>query len=298
MRVCNICQNISIKTARVGCYEKCSGCGHEVHVGPLSDRFIVNDELFIDSVQKIDGLLKYKKKIVEFCMKDDNFLLDVGSASGKFLYNLKNKFRGSAGVEITPECIKFSKDQLQLRIVQKISELADVKLSVVTFWHTMEHIPFPELQEILSFIKKHSTADSKLIISVPNADSTLYRLNGSNFAYYDNASHIHQFSPRSLDLLLGQFGFVQERRFFSFAYSFFGYLQTWLNSGNLKRNFLYFFLKRGEKFGLNKPKIYLLFIYNIVLAGLLIIPALVGCIYDAIFKNRAVVLTLCYHFEP
>jgi hypothetical protein len=298
MGICDICHGICVKINDINDYEKCSTCGHEIHIGPLIEKFIINDGLSFGAVTKVDSLEKFKKKIVKICVKDYNFLLDVGSASGKFIYNHRGVFKNLAGIEVTPECITFAREKLGLNIIKNISELGDVRLSLVTFWHTLEHIPFSELREIFIFMNNHSTNLTRTVISVPNADSLLYKWSGSKFAYYDNISHIRQFTPRSLDLLLKEFDFVKEREFFSFPYSFFCYLQTMLNYANLNHNFLYFFLKRKNRFGLDKLKILFLFVYNLVLAGILFIPALIGSLYDAVLKNKAVVSTICYRFKP
>ncbi len=288
---CLICNNINLKQA--GEYLKCADCGHEIFVGKLKDDFMINEVLLEDRVRRLDSLDKFKLKTVQRIMIENKFLLDVGSASGKFLNHCKVFFDGCAGVEITEECIRFSREKLGLKIYKDISEIVNM-VSVATFWHSLEHIPFTEIVKIFGIIGKKTGKNSKILISVPNSNSLMYKIFKKDFAYYDNRSHAHQFSDDSLDLLMEKFCYKKDSYHFSFAYSAFGYLQSLMNKFNKIHNFLYFYAKRGECFGKNKVELAYLLIYNSILLFLFLIPSLSLVLFDFFFKNKGGVITICY----
>ncbi len=279
-------------------YLRCVSCGHEIRNENFKEEaMIVNDQLSKEAVLKTDRLEKFKRKVVEEVSSDKNFLLDIGSSSGKFLYHNRDLFRDYLGIEVTPSCVAFSRDVLGLNIKTKLDD-ADLKtISVISFWHSLEHLKISNFEQMMAVIMRHTNQDTKLVISVPNSESMLYRIAGQNYAYYDPESHIHQFSKESLGKLLERFGFAEEKVFFSLSYSFFGYLQSFINYGNLRHNFLYYHLKRGTEFGLNKWRIRALFFYNVFLSAVFFIPALLGVIYDSFVKERGAILTICYQIK-
>lgn len=294
MAVCFVCGGTIFTATSSEDYSACECCGYELKKDIVTEPLIINDPLSLADIKKVSWLERFKLKTIENIAIAHDFIVDVGSSSGKFLYYVKDKFKEHLGIEITPESIAFSRDVLGLTISPSLSAISDKKISVVTFWHSLEHIPADEINNILKKINLASTPESRVVISVPNAGSTLYRMLGRKFAYHDSASHMHQFSRNSLDKLLSSHGFEPTKQFYSFAYAMFGYLQSSLNLGNLRLNFLYYYLKRGRKFGLNKPNLALLLGYNALLCVIFAIPALLGAIYDLMVKDYGTVLTICY----
>lgn len=297
MLTCAICNNTEFIKARSTDYDKCTKCGHELKNTTITDPFIINDPLSVTAIKKLSILDKFKLRISLTSRRSNAFLVDVGSSSGKFLYHIQDKFKKTVGIEITPSSVEFSKTQLNLAIVPHIQDIGSEKISLVTFWHSLEHIPFSEINDILKMISMYAEKDIRILVSVPNADALIYQMFGKKFAYCDRASHVHQFSVRSLDALFAKYNFVKEKTFFSFSYSIFGYLQTLVNLGNVTDNFLYFFLKRNREFGKNRTKTFLLFIYNVLLSGIMFLPALVGVCYELVYKKKANVLTVCYQLK-
>lgn len=294
MGSCFICNNVDFKKARVPDYLKCAVCGHEQKKGGVSEHFIVNDVLSLKEVEKKDALERFRVEVVSACARSYDFILDVGSASGKFLFHVKDRFKKHLGIEITKACVDFAREKLRLTISERIDDIQDENISVVTFWHSLEHIPEHELSNMLRIISARSTSETALIIAVPNADSTLYKMSGKHFSYYDPYSHVHQFSYASLLLLMKKCGFEQKRMFFSFAYSSFGYLQSMLNLVNVEHNFLYYYLKRGKEFGKNRTALFLRGLYNVTLCTIFLLPAVTGTLYDFLSKKRGAVLTICF----
>ncbi|NJD77470.1 MAG: class I SAM-dependent methyltransferase [Candidatus Methanoperedens sp.] len=292
-KTCFICGSKIFATSLQGDYIKCVACGHETIKNYKHQSFIINEILSVEGINKQGLLDKFKQKVLKKCTVTNDFLLDVGSASGKFLYHNKSFFKRCAGIEVTEECISFAKNHLGLEIVKDISEVTN-NISVATFWHSLEHMSDENIQKILDVINSKSSDDTRVIISVPNNESLQYALFGDRYAYYDLQSHIHQFSVKSLDKLMEKYGFEKQCNFYSFPYSSFGYLQGFVNLVNPIHNYLYYRKKRGQTFTKSKGKILFLDIYNFLFLLLFILPSLLFSIHDLIHLDKGSVITACY----
>ncbi len=210
-------------------------------------------------------------------------ILDIGSGRGLMLYYLKKyyNYRRAAGIQISKNAVKFSREKLGLEIYDKdLLEvpLEDSSFDVITMWHVLEHMVKPE-----RYIKKISSllADGgSMVVEVPNFNSWTRRLTKQYWLGLDLKHHINFFTPDSLSALLKKHGFkIKKVHTFSLEYStfistqsivslitrsdnvFFEYLQTADHSRNttfhlflfamlmpvcLLVNMLLFFSKRGE----------------------------------------------------
>jgi 2-polyprenyl-3-methyl-5-hydroxy-6-metoxy-1,4-benzoquinol methylase len=226
-------------------YRSCSNCGYEMLVSTQAQGFIINDDLSKKEIHHLTNLDRFKantlalfdERIMKTC------LLDIGSASGKFLYHNARRYSQAVGIEITPESLKFSQQVLGLNIIENIQN-APEEVSVATAWHSLEHIPSQQLLELLACLSKKMSNGGRFIVSVPNAASWQYRWFGSAYAYYDAPNHLHQFTPESLNQLMQCFGFNPIGTVNSWTYNTFGYTQSLLNIITHSHNYLYYRLKR------------------------------------------------------
>ncbi|MBI5195878.1 MAG: class I SAM-dependent methyltransferase [Nitrospirae bacterium] len=256
-------------------------------------QFIINDILSEEKVKKIDLLEKFKRSVIANCSKAHDFLLDVGASSGKFLFNNKKMFHNHAGIEITPECIRFSRDVLRLNIMTDVAAITS-PISVATFWHSLEHMPADDIKKILCHVRSLSFDNTRIVISVPNNFSLQYRLFGEGYAFYDLQNHIHQFSADSLNRLMENSGFDKVQIFRSSVYNIFGYLQGFMNKCNSTHNYFYYRKKRMQVFDKSKKRLLFLDIYNYALAVLFLMPAILLSLYDSLFPGNGGVITACY----
>ncbi len=253
---------------------------------------IVNDRLDTCDPTRLNALDRFKNRIVERFCRADGFLLDIGSASGRFLHQQRGNFRRVAGVEVTPESVEFARG-LGLEITGDLESL-DGTPSVVTFWHSLEHIPADAVVRMLSWLGRHREPDTVVIISVPNAASLQARLFRERFAFYDVPHHLHQFTPGSLDRLMADAGFAQEKLFRSFLYENFGWLQGMLNLFNRQHDYFYYRRKRGYDFGLSPSVQHFLDIFNLLIIPLLLPFSLLMTLFGAAMPRQGGVLTVCY----
>ena len=271
-------------------YRHCRKCGHELLKTARAQGYMVNDPLDREDVIKVGMLDRFKKNVLHrFCEEINRFcLLDVGSSSGKFLLQNAGRFEKTIGIEVTPEAIKFSRNVLGLEVYESIHDV-NANISVVTFWHSLEHIPADDMLEMLKGISCQMSPGGKVIVSVPNNKSIQYRLFRTAYAFFDVPHHIHQFSPYSLDCLFKRFGFSKVSRVPSWPYNVFGYIQSILNFLTGTHNYLYYrFKRRSIRPSPWKDMINTLFLPVAVPAGFTL------ALLDAAFPNQQGVLTLCY----
>lgn len=261
-------------------------------IGQEVQGFIINDILDIKALKK-DFLFFFKKYVTLNCARQFNLIIDIGSGSGQFLYFIKKFFKKSIGIEVTDNSYNFSKEVLNLEIYKSIVDIKET-FSVVTLWHSLEHIPSIEINNILSKLKFLSDCFSRIIVSVPNSKSIQYSIFKINFAFYDYPNHLHQFCYKSLVLLFQKAGFCVEKDFYSFNYILFGYIQGMLNTVCKIHNYFYYRKKRGINFKLSKPKTILLDLFNLIMICIFFIPALLMTFIEYFTKNKRAVITLCF----
>lgn len=289
---CFVCGGGPLEAA-TSSYLRCPGCGHEILKEGQAQTFMLNDVLDPAEHAKPDLIVRFQSSIVRRVMRKDGLLVDIGSGSGKFLFHNRAAFRSILGVEVTPENVRYSTEVLGLPVRASLPEDLGVP-SVVTLWHSLEHIPTEALDPILRSLGAACDGDSRLVVSVPNSRSLQHRLLGEGYAYYDVPNHLHQFSPRSLDLLMRRYGFEEVESFFSPLYIAFGYAQGALNAVMPIHNYYYYRRKRGARFGLPPFKLGGLDLVNSALFLGAIPFALALSLVDLTLRDLRGVLTVCY----
>jgi len=287
---CFICGSVRFDP-RTFAYRRCKECGHETLIGGQSQGYIVNDPLSEDDIKNWTGLDRFKQRVM--LQFDPNppqgaQWVDIGSSSGKYLYQNRNRYTNAFGLEITPEALNFSRNVLGLSVFEDVARLPK-NIHVATAWHSLEHFPVIALVNVLEVIASSMSSGAHFIISVPNASSRQYLWFGRSFAFFDVPNHLHQFSPQSLDRLMARFGFRHIATVPSWPYNSFGYIQGLLNILTGTHNYLYYRIKRRS--------LHSSLLLDIVNASLLPIMVPIGFILgllDSIFQNGQGVITACY----
>ena len=140
-------------------------------------------------------------------IKKNEKLLDIGSGSGQFLYEMKSLGLDVYGVEPGEFDEKATKKE-GLEI--KKSNLKEAKFKketfdLITMSHVLEHVsnPLENLEEIHRILKKNG----RFIISVPNYNSLAYKIFGSNWYQLDIPRHLFDYSDKILKRVLEERGF-------------------------------------------------------------------------------------------
>lgn len=280
----------------VGDYVRCPFCGHETLRSGQTQTFMVNDRLSLSDVMRRDGLTKFQLDVVSTASPRKHLLIDIGSGSGKFLFHAKELFSRYAGVEISDASLHFSVDTLKLNVAENLPEDLD-QLSAVTFWHSLEHIPAEALDTILAQLAAAADANTRIIVSVPNALSRQSRWFGRYYAYFDPPHHLHQFTPESLDTVFSRHLLRRDAQFVGWSYNGFGWLQGMLNLVFPIHNYLYYRLKRGRAV-VNSPLTRTaLDLANLLISALFALPALAASILDSLDADRGGVITYVYKLD-
>lgn len=286
---CFICGGIEFKS-RTKDYRCCLNCGHEVLLSTKEQGFIINDNLSEKEVRRITALDRFKARTLsQFDSSlERKQLLDIGSASGKFLLHNAWRYKRATGLEITPESLAFSRQVLGLDIIEDIQDVQN-GISAATAWHSLEHIPEQHLMALLDNLSHQMPLGGRFIVSVPNGASWQYRIFGSAYAYYDVPNHLHQFTPDSLLKLMQRYGFQHVSTVNSWFYNTFGYTQSLLNILTNTHNYLYYRLKRRSR----KPSLVLDVVNGLLLAVCLPAGWLLG-LADALNLKYQGVITVCF----
>ncbi|MFA5074273.1 MAG: radical SAM protein [Nitrospirota bacterium] len=136
-------------------------------------------------------------------------ILDVGCGTGNLLYEMREKGTWQGyGLEVSPVYTEHIKKQSGINIMQ--GTLAEAHypsdfFDVITMIHVMEHIPSPmdTLQETIRILKKNGLA----VIAVPNIKSLVARITREQWDWVAPETHLHYFSPQTLEIALKQAGF-------------------------------------------------------------------------------------------
>jgi len=266
-------------------YYSCKKCGHRLRKKNKVN-FMLNDNLDIKDIHNTNLLDCYKNYILKKVKK--NNWLDIGSSSGKYLYNNKKNFKECSGIEVSPEAFFFSKKNLKLKIFKKISQLK-FRPNLLTAWHSIEHFSKKDLIIFLSSVSKIVKKNTFFLISVPNSQSYQNKFFKKKFAYYDLLNHYHEFTINSLDHLLLKFNFEKRKIFYSYPYNLFGLQQGFLNLIFTQQNYFYYRFKRKSlRYNFYKDSINLFIFFMLIPISLFIM------LLERLNLNKQAVLTILY----
>lgn len=136
-------------------------------------------------------------------------LLEIGCASGYFLFEAKDYVKSVTGVELTKEYVMYAKNK-GLDVKDSLDEVPDRSCDLIFMFHVLEHIDDPI--NFLKEVKKKLSQNGKLIIEVPNIDDILvsvYKIN-HHLDFYWEIAHNYYFSKTSLGKVLGNAGYRYE----------------------------------------------------------------------------------------
>jgi hypothetical protein len=182
-------------------------------------------------------------------------LLEIGSAYGFFLDEVRHDFASVQGIDITDAGVLYAREHFKLQVVQAdflAHDYGAQKFDIVCMWDTIEHLRAPHLY--LEKIALHTEQGALLAVTTADVNSLNARLRGERWRMIHPPTHLHYFSAATLTRLLDRHGFeVVYNRYCGFYRSV----------GNVAYNVLVlrqqkpWLLKPLEKIGLTKPGFYL-----------------------------------------
>lgn len=136
-------------------------------------------------------------------------LLDVGCATGNFLFEMKRRGWQVQGIELQVDAAHYAQRRFGLEVF--IGDLLDIDLpddqfDVITFWDVLEHTHDPV--SILQTAQRLLRRKGLLVFSIPDTNSKEASSFGSAWIGYDAPRHLYLFPGQSLQLLLESSGFA------------------------------------------------------------------------------------------
>lgn len=238
---CKFCLNKNLVLKELREYKFCENCRIYVRSSGDHQTYMVNEK--VDEPVNPTFLSKSLVKLVSGLSGNYGYgLLDFGCGNGRFLLTARKHYSRNAGVEVSQE----SKRIAVLNSVQVYSEIPLEGFEIITFWHSLEHLPYSTLQLVLNSI---SVSDVQWVyLSVPNAESLTMKLFGDFDAFVDPENHSYIYSASMLISLFEGIGFKVVAQPRIIEYSVFGAIQSSLNMIIRTKNELYLILKRGIPF--------------------------------------------------
>jgi 2-polyprenyl-3-methyl-5-hydroxy-6-metoxy-1,4-benzoquinol methylase len=144
--------------------------------------------------------IKSKIRIIKKYFKSGT-VLDIGSGTGDFLYQLKRQGFYSKGIEANEQAREFSNNQRGLDVVSSndYKLIPEQSCHVITMWHVLEHIFYLDKQ--IHEIKRILKSNGVLIIAVPNLNSYDAKYYQNYWAAYDVPRHLYHFEKKTIKRL-------------------------------------------------------------------------------------------------
>ena len=129
-----------------------------------------------------------------------NSLIDFGCGTGDFLNTAKKKGWIIYGVEPSSIARKKAEVITDTKIVESLDSLPPIKVTAITAWHVLEHVP--DIQQTIKKLCSHLSSKGILVIAVPNYQSPDSVYYDNLWAGYDVPRHLWHFSKKSISQLL------------------------------------------------------------------------------------------------
>lgn len=157
-------------------------------------------------------MLRKKVKLVKrLTVLKNGKLLDYGAGTGYFARAMNDAGWDVTAIEKSEKAREFALKDYKTVIYpeEKLAEIEDKSLDVVTMWHVMEHIQ--DLDRIWEELFRIIDDTGIAIIAVPNCNSYDAKLYKENWAAYDVPRHLWHFTAGTIMRWAEKHGFIMER---------------------------------------------------------------------------------------
>jgi 2-polyprenyl-3-methyl-5-hydroxy-6-metoxy-1,4-benzoquinol methylase len=155
--------------------------------------------------------LQSKRKLIQSSTKKQTgTLLDIGAGTGAFANAMKIAGWEVTGLEPDEKARKnaLNKYHLNLLLPETLYHLPKNTFDAITMWHVLEHVH--DLHGYMNCFKNILKQDGRLLIAVPNYTSYDAKHYEECWAAYDVPRHLYHFSPKCMQQLMQQYGFIIE----------------------------------------------------------------------------------------
>jgi SAM-dependent methyltransferase len=182
-----------------------------------------------------DAYVNYQDRRLELLrpyLQQDARLLEVGCATGHFLFHAKRHVGEVVGVDYDVGAAAYAAERCGCKTFGgglENSGLAQHSFDVVCAFQTLEHVPDPI--SFASELGRYLRPGGVMVIEVPNLGDPLRALYDVPFyrKFYFHAEHLYYFSPTSLRKVMAATGFTGEIHFVQ-DYNFTNHM-NWIHVG-------------------------------------------------------------------
>jgi 2-polyprenyl-3-methyl-5-hydroxy-6-metoxy-1,4-benzoquinol methylase len=135
-------------------------------------------------------------------------LLDFGCGGGAYLARMHRQGWTVAGLDVSAETAARARAEVGVPVyVGSLPhpDLAPASFDVVTMWGSLEHVHDP--LAVLTAARRLLAPGGRLLVVVPNIDSTAFRWFGPAWFALDLPRHLTHFTPATLQRMLEKAGF-------------------------------------------------------------------------------------------
>jgi len=146
-------------------------------------------------------------------LKPDMRALDIGCASGYFLYALGELVQERVGIELNKQDMEFARRKLGIKVYDCPLEETDLPpeyFDIVFMFDVLEHVEDPV--QFLRTARRYIKPEGSIYIEVDNIDDSLLSVYGiQEYAdFYYREPHLFYFSPKTLKSVAEKGGFSGE----------------------------------------------------------------------------------------
>lgn len=197
--------------------KRCTGCTHVWADLTLSDddlRALYSENYFrgeeyLDYEKEAPALRRnFKLRLRELTARiPDGSLWEIGAAYGHFLQEAQHYY-AVAGCDISEHAAARAREELGQNVV--CGDYLDLNIPMdqdtVCLWDTVEHLAAPE--QYLARAADQLRPGGLLALSTGDISAWLARVRGEKWRLIHPPTHLHYFTARSMQTLLGRLGFV------------------------------------------------------------------------------------------
>ena len=181
-----------------------------------SDYYLEFENNFRGKRKDIIDRLKYLDPLIDLLIKNTkgHRLLDVGCGRGEWLQKIQVRIPDSSGIELDLDMINLCRnnglDIIRGDALETLSKLKDNSISIITIFHMIEHMKYPDLFKLIEECYRILTDDGILIMETPSIDSLLI----STKQFYIDPTHINHIHPDGLSFFLENTGFHKSQFYY------------------------------------------------------------------------------------
>ena len=127
-------------------------------------------------------------------------VLDVGAGYGFFLAALEKAGYEASGIEVSPHAVEQARQRTRGEVIEQGAEepfpFPDGHFDAVTLLDVIEHLK--DYASTLESCRRVLKSVGKLFVITLNAHSLARPLLGKRWAWYQDPTHLHMFTPRRL----------------------------------------------------------------------------------------------------